>query len=67
MRENPGLDAGRISACLNAQYDLPVASIRYLPIGYDLNAAVYEVVSGDGTSYFLNTPRHDMRAHPQTW
>lgn len=53
MREDPGVDAGKIAACLNAHYGLHVASITFLPIGYDLNAAVYNVVSGDGTSYFL--------------
>lgn len=53
MREDPGLDVGEIVACLDAQYDLRVASVTFLPIGYDLNAAVYEVISGDETSYFL--------------
>jgi spectinomycin phosphotransferase len=53
MREDPGLDVGKISACLDAHYDLHVASITFLPIGYDLNAAVYEVISCDGGSYFL--------------
>ncbi len=53
MREDPGLDIGTIEACLEAQYDLPVASIAFLLIGYDLSAAVYEVRSRDGTSFFL--------------
>ncbi len=53
MREDPGLDAGRISACLVAHYDLRVASVKFLPIGYDPNAAVYEVVSRDDLSYLL--------------
>jgi spectinomycin phosphotransferase len=53
MRENPGLDAIGLAACLKAQYSLDVATIAFLPIGYDLNAAVYEVVASDGTAYFL--------------
>ncbi len=53
MREDLGLDIGTIAGCLEAQYDLPVASIAFLPIGYDLSAAVYEVRSRDGTSFFL--------------
>lgn len=53
MREDPGLDAGTIAACLDAHYGVRAASIRYLPIGFDLNAAVYEVVAIDGASYFL--------------
>ena len=53
MREDPGLDVGRLSACLDAQYDLRVVSVTFLPIGYDPNAVVYEVISWDGTAYFL--------------
>ena len=52
MREDPGLDVGKIAACLNTYYDLQVASVAFLPVGYDPNAAVYEVVSRDGTSFF---------------
>ncbi len=53
MREDPGLDVDRISACLNAHYGLQIASVAFLPIGYDLNAVVYEVISCDGLAYFL--------------
>ena len=53
MREDPGLDVGTIAACLHAHYGLPVASVEFLPIGHDLSAAVYEVVSLSGTSHFL--------------
>ena len=30
-----------------------MTSVRFLPLGYDLNAAVYEVLTADGTPYFL--------------
>jgi spectinomycin phosphotransferase len=30
-----------------------VRSVTFLPLGYDLNAAVYEVLAGDGIAYFL--------------
>lgn len=53
MREDPGLDVGKISACLDVHYGLRTASVAYLPVGYDLNAAVYQVVSREGFSYFL--------------
>lgn len=62
MREDPGLDVSEISACLDAHYDLRVASVTFLPIGYDLTAAVYEVVSCDGSAYFLKirfSPVHE--------
>src|SRR5215213_7483815 len=52
-RDDPGLDLDSIAACLEAQYDLRVSEIRFLPLGYDLNAVVYKVVADDGTVYFL--------------
>jgi spectinomycin phosphotransferase len=52
-RDDPGLDLDSITACLNAQYDLRVRSVTFLPLGYDLNAAVYKVMAEDGTTYFL--------------
>ena len=53
MREDPGLDVEKISACLEAHYGLRVTSVTFLPIGYDSNAAVYEVASCDGGCHFL--------------
>ena len=53
MREDPGLDVDMIVASLEAHYGLRVTSATFLPIGYDPNAAVYEIVSRDGTIYFL--------------
>jgi spectinomycin phosphotransferase len=53
MRENPGLDVDKISASLEAQYGLRVTAATFLPIGYDPNAAVYEVAARDGNAYFL--------------
>jgi spectinomycin phosphotransferase len=53
VREDPELDAGKISACLEARYGLRVASVAFLPVGYDPNAAAYEVVSREGEAYFL--------------
>jgi spectinomycin phosphotransferase len=53
LREDPVIDEAKIVSSLATQYGLHVTSVVYLPIGYDMNAAVYEVVTGDGTSYFL--------------
>ena len=33
MRDDPGLDMGKIAACLDARYGLRVASVAFLPIG----------------------------------
>ncbi len=53
MREDPGLDAEVIAASLQEKYGIDVAAVTYLPIGYDLNAAVYDVRAGDGTPYIV--------------
>jgi spectinomycin phosphotransferase len=53
MREDPGLDVDKIVASLEAHYGLRVTSATFLPVGYDPNAAVYEIVSRDGNAYFL--------------
>ena len=53
MREDPGLNVDKISECLDMHYGLRGASVAFLPVGYDPNAAVYEVAARDGTAYFL--------------
>jgi spectinomycin phosphotransferase len=53
LREDPGLDVGKISACLEAHYGLRVAYVAFLPVGFDPNTAAYEVVSREGEAYFL--------------
>lgn len=53
MRDDPGLDIGKITATLDAGYGLCVSAVRYLPIGYDLDTAVYEITAEDGERYFL--------------
>lgn len=52
MRDDPGLDAGKLADCLGARYGIRVVSVAFLPIGYDLSAFVYEAVADDGASYF---------------
>ena len=52
-RDDPGLDLGTITACLEAEHDLRVSSVTFLPLGYDLSAAVYKVIAEVGTAYFL--------------
>jgi spectinomycin phosphotransferase len=52
-RDDPGLVLDTIAACLDVQYGLRVSSVTFLPLGYDLNAAVYKVITEGGTNYFL--------------
>jgi spectinomycin phosphotransferase len=63
LREDPGLEVGKISACLLEHYGLRVASVAFLPVGFDPNAAAYRIVSRDGTAYFLKVrfgPVHEI-------
>ncbi len=53
MLEKPDLPDEKISACLQAEYGLRAAMIAFLPLGADLNTAVYRVIAGDETAYFL--------------
>jgi spectinomycin phosphotransferase len=53
MLGKPDLPDDNIIACVNAAYDLHVAAIAFLPLGADVNTAVYRVVTDDDASYFL--------------
>lgn len=53
MRDDPRLNLDLITACLDAQYSLRVSAITFLPLGYDLNAGVYNVIAEDEVAYFL--------------
>jgi spectinomycin phosphotransferase len=52
-RNDPGLDLDTLAACLDAEYGLRVSAITFLPLGYDLNAAVYKVIAEDRRAFFL--------------
>ena len=53
MLEKPDLPDERIIACLQDAYGVCVVQIAFLPLGADLNTAVYRVVDDDDTPYFL--------------
>jgi spectinomycin phosphotransferase len=53
MRLKPDIFEDKIVSCLRAQFDLDLISTRFLPIGYDMNAFVYEAMTVEGTSYFV--------------
>jgi spectinomycin phosphotransferase len=53
MLEKPDLPDHTLAACVQEQYGIPVAAITFLPLGDDINTAVYRVVADDGTQYFL--------------
>jgi spectinomycin phosphotransferase len=53
MLEKPDLPDERIMACLQDAYGLPVVQVEFLPLGADVNTAVYRVVAEDETPYFV--------------
>ena len=53
MRQPPALAPESLIACLRTYYDLDVISVRFLPIGYDPYAFVYEAMTAEATSYFV--------------
>jgi spectinomycin phosphotransferase len=64
MRNDPGLDIDRIAACLRAQYGLDVSSVTFLPIGFDLDAAVYRATTRDRQEYFIKVRSGPVQEPP---
>lgn len=58
MLEKPDLPETSIVACLQEAYLLHIAKIAFLPIGADLNTAVYRAVTPEGNAYFVKLRRH---------
>ncbi len=57
MLTPPALATETISACLRESYGLRVRQVTFLPLGADVNAAVYRVEAQDGAAYFLKLRR----------
>lgn len=53
MLEKPNLADDKIITCVKHEYGLAVAQITFLPLGADVNTAVYRLVTEDQTPYFL--------------
>src|SRR5512141_2865984 len=60
--EKPELEDEKIINCLRAEYGLRVEKISFLPLGADLNTAVYRAVAKDGTNYFVKLRQRDFNA-----
>lgn len=52
MRDDPGLETASLGDCLQTNYGIAAATIAFMPVGYDPNAAAYRVDADDGTVYF---------------
>jgi spectinomycin phosphotransferase len=58
--EPPDIAPVTIAARLLAEYDLRASDVGFLPLGADVNTAVYRVTSVDGAPYFLKLRRGDF-------
>jgi spectinomycin phosphotransferase len=57
MLEKPNLPDEAIIIALRTHYDLPVASVQFLPLGNDATAWVYYVRTSDKCAYFLKVKK----------
>ena len=60
MLEKPDLQDQLIISGLQEEYGLQVARVTFLPLGADVNTAVYRAVTDDGTAYFLKLRKGDF-------
>ena len=60
MLEKPDLQDERIISRLRGDFRLHIAELTFLPLGADVNTAVYRVVAEDGATYFLKVRKGDF-------
>jgi spectinomycin phosphotransferase len=60
MLEKPEIQDEEIIACLENEYGLRVEQIAFLPLGADLNTAVYRLLTNDQTFYFVKLRQGDI-------
>jgi spectinomycin phosphotransferase len=60
MLEKPDIQDQLILSRLKEEYGLRVKQLAFLPLGADVNTAVFRVVTGDGTAYFLKLRKGDF-------
>ena len=53
MLTKPDIPDELITSQLQDEYNLHVSSLTFLPLGADMNSAVYRIVTQDETAYFL--------------
>ena len=57
MLEKPDLPEEEIIACLQEAYGLVASQLTFLPLGADVNSAVYRALAEDGKPYFVKLRR----------
>lgn len=62
MLEAPPLSIERLTACLDLEYGLAATSLTFLPLGADIDTAVYRVEISKDTPFFLKLRRNFQSA-----
>ncbi len=60
MLEKPDLSEALISQFIKHTYGLEVTGLTFLPLGYDINSAVYRVEAANDLAYFLKLRKGDF-------
>jgi spectinomycin phosphotransferase len=60
MLEKPGIPDHLIVSGVQAEYGLKVTQLSFLPLGYDVNTALYHVDKTNGTASFLKLQTDDF-------
>jgi spectinomycin phosphotransferase len=60
MLEKPDLQDEKIISCLQEAYEFQVRTVEFLPLGADVNTAVYRITTTDGTPRFLKLRSGDF-------
>lgn len=60
MLEKPNIKDERIITCLKTEFRLEIDELAFLPLGANLNTAVYRAESHDKTPYFVKLRRGDF-------
>jgi spectinomycin phosphotransferase len=53
MLTRPDISDDSIIACLRDHFELRISQVTFLPLGADVNSAVFRVAADDGAAYFL--------------
>ncbi|NMD30169.1 MAG: aminoglycoside phosphotransferase family protein, partial [Chloroflexi bacterium] len=60
MQEKPDIPDQVILSCLQTEYGLDCRGVEFLPLGADVNTAVYRAESASGQGYFVKLRRGDF-------
>jgi len=60
MLEKPDIREKEIITCLQNEFGLSIGDVSFLPLGADLNTAVYRTVSEDKNAYFVKLRQGDF-------